>query len=185
MMLPVSTTSTRRMLSAASRSLAASVRRSLARALGSSAAQAGCAASAAATARLTSAAVPAGTWPSVSSLAGLTDSSHSPASLATSSPPINIWPRMRLEWTFMRQSSCVLCALQSGRLEQAAFLKSIGPDVRIVHHLGPFGDLGLDPLAEMLRRIRDRLEAQIQQPLPDLGQCDHARDLAVPALDDR
>src|SRR5215472_6142494 len=54
--------------------------------------------------------------------------------------------------------------------------RSVGPDIRIVHHLGPFGDLALDPLAEMRGRIGNRLEAQVPQALPCLRQSDHARD---------
>src|SRR5262249_39952460 len=144
MVLPVSTTSTRRISSVFSRSLAASFFTSLARSFGSSAAQAGCAASAAETARLTSAAVPCGTWPSVSSVAGLTDSSHSPASLGTSSPPISIMPRMRLDWwTFMvgLPVPCEGWRRYWSRDDAAAHL-DLG-NLGLCDHLLPLGDFSL------------------------------------------
>src|SRR5262245_3442004 len=174
MVLPVSTTSMRRISSVFSRSLAASFFTSLARSLGSSAAQAGCAASAAATARLTSAAVPCGTWPSVSSVAGLTDSSHSPPSLGTSSPPISIMPRMRLDW-------CTFMFLKPLLLSKPRSLKN---DLRLFGNPVPLRAFGPDPLGELRRRIADRVEAERAQPLVDVRQRDDAHDLAMPAIDD-
>src|SRR5215475_2151275 len=173
MVLPVSTTSMRRISSVFSRSLAASFLSSFARSLGSSAAQAGCAASAAATARLTSAAVPCGTWPSVSSVAGLTDSSHSPPSLGTSSPLISIMPRMRLDWwTFIALN---LVSSQP---------RSLKNDLRLFGNLVPLRSFSSDPLGELRRRIGDWIKAKRAQPLVDVGQGHDADDLAVPAFDD-
>src|SRR5262249_19115440 len=171
MVLPVSTTSTRRISSVFSRSLAASFLTSFARSLGSSAAQAGCAASAAATARLTSAAVPCGTWPSVSSVAGLTDSSHSPPSLGTSSPPISIMPRMRLDWwTFIF-------------LDLFSQPRSLKNDLRLFRHPVPLRAFGPDPLGYLRRRVANRLEPERTQPLINIGQRHDAHDLAMPAID--
>ena len=101
MVLPVSMTSVCSSSSARSRMALASLCRYFPRCLISSAAQAGCAFSAAATALFTSAASPAGTSPIFCSFAGLTESSQLPASPATSSPPISMWPFMGCACRFM------------------------------------------------------------------------------------
>src|SRR5262245_58955089 len=187
MVLPVSTTSMRKISSVFSRNLAASFLTSLARSFGSSAAHPGCAASAAATALLTSAAVPCGTWPSVSSLAGFTDSSHSPASLGTSSPPISIMPRMRLDWwTFIVDLWC-FCELwwriwqRDGGDGDASDLGNLG----LFDHLLPLGDLRIHVDRKFGRGIALRLDAGLQQLFLDVGAVDDRGDLTLQQIDDR
>src|ERR1700722_376841 len=58
-------------------------------------------------------------------------------------------------------------------------------DVIRLDQLCPFGDLGLDVLAELLRRHRVRIGVLLDPRVADVGAAENLVDLAVEPLDDR
>ncbi len=58
-------------------------------------------------------------------------------------------------------------------------------DIGVAHDLRPLGDLGLDPRAELVRRISDRIEPERRELLLDVGERQRLHDLAVEQVDHR
>src|ERR1043166_10336065 len=61
---------------------------------------------------------------------------------------------------------------------------SLRVDIRGLHHLSPFIDLGFDECPEFVGRIGFRQRAEADERLGDLGTRDCAQNLLVQALDD-
>src|SRR5439155_16777751 len=76
-------------------------------------------------------------------------------------------------------------ALAAGALEPVISAKSIDLDVGVADNLRPFGDLGLDAVAELVGQACHRAERQRRELLLYFHCRRHLFDLSVELVDDR